>query len=245
MTPTERDLEAVERGVLTREVFLARHGSEGAAVLAMHERMLEAASPSAGDPAAAWDAFRERLDAPAPVSQLRRTKPRRTTVLALAATLALGGTALAASQLTTRDVDGGQPASAPAPLDDTRPDGPDEGQRATRPAGHLVPRLPAEDAVSGVGGGPGEPVGVEGEDDQGDDDQGDDGQGDDGQGEDSHGGDGEAEGDTESSPDDEDGEVQQPEGEDQDDTGDGSSDPEAEDADAPEQDGQGSGEEDS
>lgn len=229
MTPVERDLEAIERGALTREVFLARHGREGAAVLAMHERMRIATSPSAGDPAAAWDALRERLDAPAPVSQLRRTKPRRTTVLALAATLVLGGTAFAASHLDARDVDEGQPASAPGPIADSRglPGGSSETPSATRPAGHLVPRPPAEDPDPGLGSGH----------DDFDADGGD--EDDDGQGV--------AGDDIDDSPDegDEDGDERSEGDEGQDDDRDGSSGSQDEDADETGQDSQGSGKEDS
>jgi len=118
MTPTERDLEAVEIGELSREDFLLRHGAEGVAVLAAHERMLVAASAGDVDAPAAWEAFRDRMETSEAVVPLRRGTRRRIAALALAATLVLGGTAFAARGRFASDEPARGHGAAPLLTDD-------------------------------------------------------------------------------------------------------------------------------
>ena len=97
-TELDRDLGAWAQEELSRERLLAVHGSAAASILEVHDRLTVVAAAVAV-PAAepGWAALLVKIDAPAPVIPLRRSRARRTLAIALAAALALAGIAYAAA----------------------------------------------------------------------------------------------------------------------------------------------------
>lgn len=111
-TELDRDLGAWAQEELSRERLLAVHGSAAASILEVHDRLTGVAAAVAV-PAAepGWAALLAKIDAPAPVIPLRRSRARRTLAIAVAAALALAGIAYAAA---SRGSHGGSSTVSPA-----------------------------------------------------------------------------------------------------------------------------------
>ena len=91
----ERDLAAWRRGELSLEELVAVHGPDAEALAALHERMERMLSaPVDGD--AVWAAIERGMAADNVVQLPPRRRSRKVAILAIAAALALGGSALAA-----------------------------------------------------------------------------------------------------------------------------------------------------
>jgi hypothetical protein len=151
MSQLDRDLGAWAREELSREQLLAVHGAAAAAVVAVHDRLTGAAAAvTVPSVEAGWAALLARIDAPAPVVPLRRSRPRRTLSIAVAAALALAGIAYAAS----RGSHDGSPAVSPAT---TAPAvaGPVSGSHGRRSApGPTARTTPPPGSVRPSGSGP-------------------------------------------------------------------------------------------
>jgi hypothetical protein len=89
------DLRAWEAGAMTGDDLRARHGEGADRVLSIHERLSEAGAVPVPDVDAGWAALRERLDIK--VVTLRPRRRRRAVLLAVAAALAISGSAFAAT----------------------------------------------------------------------------------------------------------------------------------------------------
>jgi len=91
----ERDLEAWRRGELSLDNLVAAHGSDAEALAALHERLGRTLSaPVDGD--AVWATVERGMAAGNVVQLPGRRRRHKVAVLAIAAALAVGGSALAA-----------------------------------------------------------------------------------------------------------------------------------------------------
>jgi hypothetical protein len=91
----DRDLRAWEAGAMTGDDLRARQGEGADRVLSIHERLSEAGAVPVPDVDAGWAAVRDRLDIK--VVTLRPRRRRRAVLLAVAAALAISGSAFAAT----------------------------------------------------------------------------------------------------------------------------------------------------
>lgn len=93
-----KDLVAWESGELSSQELASRHGAEASSMAAVHERLAFVALRPAPDAEAGWAALVQKLeDHPiAPVVELKPSR-RKAALLAIAAAMMLGGTALALS----------------------------------------------------------------------------------------------------------------------------------------------------